>query len=91
MQLHLRFFWSFAEPHEDAQWGKAFQVQQVRQSIQRQTSPHKTFQNSHDLDNIDSDKNVINQVQQMQQSSQGKEKSHRTFHNSHDLDSDVRF
>ena len=50
MQLHLRLFWSLAEPHEDAQWGKAFQVQQMQQSFWTKERAHKTFHYSHDLD-----------------------------------------
>ena len=40
------------EPHEDAQWGEAFQVQQMQQSLHGQEKSRKTFQNSHDLDQI---------------------------------------
>ena len=40
-------------PHEDAQRGKAFQVQQMQQSLHGQEKSRKTFQNSRDLDQID--------------------------------------
>ena len=49
MQLHLCFFWYLARPHEDAQWGKAFQVQQMQQSLQEQDWSHKTFPKTHDI------------------------------------------
>ena len=50
MQLHLHYFWSLAAPHGDAQWGEAFQVQPMQQSLHRKAQPRKTSQNSHDVD-----------------------------------------
>ena len=52
MQLHLRFLWYSAAPHEDALWGEAFSVQPMQQSIQGQEKPDETLKNPHDLDFI---------------------------------------
>ena len=48
----MRYNESTADPHEDAQWGKTFQLQPMQQKVQRKEESHKTFQFSHGLDQI---------------------------------------
>ena len=52
MQLQLHFFWSSAEAHDDTLWRETFSVQPMQQSLQTKEPAHKTFQNTHNLDQI---------------------------------------